>query len=90
LAASINAHKLCFRVLTRVNLLIIDDFGLKPLHTPHDEDFDDLICEHYVQATTVVTAYLVFGKRGDASYNRLLRSDTSREDNKILPQSREI
>ena len=30
-------------------LLIIDDFGLKPPHTPADEDLHDLIAESYEQ-----------------------------------------
>ena len=33
--------------LARVPLLIIDDFGLKPLRPPADEDLHDLIAERY-------------------------------------------
>jgi hypothetical protein len=36
--------------LARVPLLIIDDFGLKPLRAPADEDLHDLIAERYEQA----------------------------------------
>jgi len=39
--------------LARVPLLIIDDFGLKPLRAPADEDLHDLIAERYEQAATV-------------------------------------
>ena len=39
--------------LARVALLIIDDFGLKPLCAPADEDLHDLIAERYEQASTI-------------------------------------
>jgi DNA replication protein DnaC len=41
-------------------LLIIDDFGLKPLRAPADEDLHDLIAERYEQAATIVTSNLDF------------------------------
>ena len=44
--------------LARVPLLIIDDFGLKPLRPPADADLHDLIAERYEQAATVVTSNL--------------------------------
>jgi hypothetical protein len=43
-----------------VPLLIIDDFGLKPLRAPADEDLHDLIAERYEQASTIVTSNLDF------------------------------
>jgi hypothetical protein len=46
--------------LSRVPLLIIDDFGLKPLRAPADEDLHDLIAERYEQAATIVTSNLDF------------------------------
>ena len=36
-----------FQQLIKIPLLIIDDFGLKPLRTPQDEDLHDLIAERY-------------------------------------------
>jgi len=36
-----------FQTLARTALLIIDDFGLKPLRPPQDEDSHDLIAERY-------------------------------------------
>lgn len=39
--------------LARIDLLIIDDFGLKPLRSPHDEDFHELIAERYERAATI-------------------------------------
>ena len=53
-------------------LLIIDDFGLKPMKPPHDEDFHDLISERYERAATIVTSNLDFSEWGDAFPNRLL------------------
>ena len=42
--------------MTKIDLLIIDDFGLKPLKSPADEDFHDLIAERYERVTTLVTS----------------------------------
>jgi len=44
--------------LVKVPLLIIDDFGLKPLSTPEDEYFHALIAERYKQAATPNTSNL--------------------------------
>jgi DNA replication protein DnaC len=65
-----------FQALARVPLLIIDDFGLKPLRSPHDEDFHDLIAERYERAATVITSNLDFTEWGDAFPNRLLGAAT--------------
>jgi DNA replication protein DnaC len=63
--------------LARVALLIIDDFGLKPLRAPADEDLHDLIAERYEQASTVVTSNLDFDEWDQAfAANRLLASAT--------------
>jgi len=61
--------------LARVPLLIIDDFGLKPLRAPADEDLHDLIAERYEQAATIVTSNLDFTEWDQAfPANRLLAS----------------
>ena len=65
-----------FQNLVRVPLLIIDDFGLKPLRPPHDEDFHDLVAERYERAATVITSNLDFGEWGDAFPNQLLGAAT--------------
>lgn len=65
-----------FQALVRVPLLIIDDYGLKPLRPPHDEDFHDLVAERYEQASTVVTSNLDFPEWGEAFANRLLGAAT--------------
>lgn len=63
--------------LARVPLLIIDDFGLKPLRAPADEDLHDLIAERYEQAATIVTSNLDFHEWDQAfATNRLLASAT--------------
>jgi DNA replication protein DnaC len=63
--------------LARVALLIIDDFGLKPLRPPADEDLHDLIAERYEQCPTVVTSNLDFAEWDQAfPANRLLASAT--------------
>jgi DNA replication protein DnaC len=65
-----------FQTLARVPVLIIDDFGLKPLRPPQDEDFHDLIAERYEQAATIITSNLDFTEWGDAFPNRLLGAAT--------------
>lgn len=65
-----------FNELSKVSLLIIDDFGLKPLRTPQDEDFHDLISERYERASTLVTSNLDFNEWGNAFPNRLLAAAT--------------
>jgi len=63
--------------LVRVPLLIIDDFGLKPLRAPADEDLHDLISERYERASTIVTSNLDFHEWDQAfATNRLLGSAT--------------
>jgi DNA replication protein DnaC len=63
--------------LARVPLLVIDDYGLKPLRPPADEDLHDLIAERYEQAPIVVTSNLDFDEWDQAfACNRLLASAT--------------
>jgi DNA replication protein DnaC len=64
-------------ILARVPLLIIDDFGLKPLRSPADEDLHDLIAERYESTTTIVTSNLDFSEWDQAfTANRLLAAAT--------------
>jgi DNA replication protein DnaC len=66
-----------FLQLARVPVLVVDDFGLKPLRPPHDEDFHDLIAERYERVSTIVTSNLDFGEWGDAfPANRMLGAAT--------------
>ena len=64
------------QALTRVPLLIIDDFGLKPFKPGQDEDFHDLIAERYERAATIVTSKLDISEWGDAFPNKLLGAST--------------
>ena len=64
------------QTLTRVPLLIIDDFGLKPLKPGQDEDFHDLIGERYERAATIITSNLDFSEWGEAFPNKLLGAST--------------
>lgn len=52
--------------LAKTPLLIIDDFGLKPLRSPDDEHFHDLIAERYERAATLATSNLDFDEWGAA------------------------
>src|SRR3990167_11029858 len=65
-----------FQQLIKIPLLIIDDFGLKPLRTPQDEDLHDLIAERYEKTSTIVTSNLAFEEWGDAFPNKLLGAAT--------------
>jgi len=40
----------------RPDLLVLDDFGLKPLHSPGPEDLYDIINERYEQGSIVLTS----------------------------------
>lgn len=62
--------------LSKVTLLIIDDFGLRPLRTPQDEDFHHLVSERYERAATIVTSNLDFSEWGNAFPNQLLAAAT--------------
>jgi len=64
------------QTLTRVPLLIIDDFGLKPLKVGQDEDFHDLIGERYERNATLITSNLDFSEWGEAFPNKLLGAST--------------
>jgi len=66
-----------FKSLVKVQLLIIDDFGLKPLRSPEDEDFHDLIAERYERAATILTSNLDFNEWGEAfAANKMIGAAT--------------
>ena len=76
-ARATGAYERKLATLARVPLLIIDDFGLKPLRAPADEDLHDLIAERYEQAATIVTSNLDFDEWDQAfAANRLLAAAT--------------
>jgi DNA replication protein DnaC len=57
-AAAVGTYDRRFQYLPKLPLLIIDDFGLKPLRSPDDEDFHDLIAERYERTATILTLNL--------------------------------
>ena len=65
-----------FQKLARVDVLVLDDYGLKPLNPPQDEDIHDLICERYERLPTIVTSNLDFSEWGEPFPNRLLGAAT--------------
>ncbi len=75
-ARATHAFERKFASLIRVDLLIIDDFGLKPLRSPQDEDLHDLVAERYERTATIVTSNLDFTEWGEAFPNRLLGAAT--------------
>lgn len=75
-ARATNTYEKRFQTLAKVPLLIIDDFGLKPLKSPQDEDLHDLIDERYEHQATIITSNLDFSEWGDAFPNKLLGSAT--------------
>ena len=62
--------------LAKVDLLIVDDYGLKPLRPPQDEDFHELIAERYERRSTILTSNLDFTEWGEAFPDRLLGAAT--------------
>lgn len=76
-ARATGAYERKLATLSRIPLLVIDDFGLKPLRPPADEDLHDLVAERYEQTSTIVTSNLDF-KEWDQAFpnNRLLASAT--------------
>lgn len=62
--------------LLRPDLLILDDFGLKPLQSPADEDFHDLVSERYQRGAIVLTSNLDFCEWGAVFPNHVLAAAT--------------
>ncbi|MEW6280376.1 MAG: IS21-like element helper ATPase IstB [Candidatus Eremiobacterota bacterium] len=62
--------------LLRPDLLILDDFGLKPMVSPADEDFHTLVSERYERGSIVLTSNLDFTEWGSVFPNPVLASAT--------------
>jgi DNA replication protein DnaC len=71
-AAAINGFDRHFAKIIGVDLLIIDDFGLKRLKPGQDEDFHEVISERYEGKSTTVTSNLDIPEWTDAFTNRIL------------------
>jgi len=75
-AKATNAYDRKLTALIRTDLLIIDDFGLKPLQSPQDEDLHAAIAERYERRSTIVTSNLDFDEWGEAFPNKILGAAT--------------
>jgi len=75
-ARAVNTLERQLAKLASVDLLIIDDFGLKPLTGIQDEDFHEVISERYERKSTVVTSNLDIPEWTDAFPNRILGAAT--------------
>lgn len=75
-ARAVGGYDRKFHYLAKVDLLVIDDFGLKPLTMNQDEDFHDVVAERYEQRATVITSNLDFDEWGEAFQNKLLGAAT--------------
>lgn len=75
-AKATNAYDRKLKTLIRADLLIVDDFGLKPLQSPQDEDLYAVIAERYEQRSTIVTSNLDFDEWSVAFPNKILGAAT--------------
>lgn len=62
--------------LLRPDLLILDDFGLKPLDPPTDEDFHELVSERHERGSIMLTTNLDFEEWGAVFPNPVLGGAT--------------
>ena len=75
-ARAVGTYERKLAALTKADLLIIDDFGLKPMRPGQDEDFHDVIAERYERKPTIITSNLDFSEWNDAFHNKLLGAAT--------------
>ena len=59
-ARATNAYERKLQQLVRIDLIIVDDYGLRPMRSPQDEDFHDLIAERYEHVSTLITSNLLW------------------------------
>jgi DNA replication protein DnaC len=75
-AKALNVYERKLQQLAKIAVLAIDDFGLRPMRSPQDEDFHELIAERYERTTTLVTSNLDFSEWGAAFANKLMGAAT--------------
>jgi DNA replication protein DnaC len=75
-AKATGTYSKVFRRFSQSPLLIIDDFGLKPLLPPEDEYLHAVVAERYENRATLMTSNLDFGEWQDAFPNKLLGAAT--------------
>ena len=61
-ARAVGTYERKLAALTKSDLLIIDDFGFKPMRPGQDEDFHDVIAERYERKPTIITSNLDFSE----------------------------
>lgn len=75
-AKATNSYERKLEQLAKIDVIAIDDFGLRPMRSPQDEDFHELISERYEKKTTLVTSNLAFDEWGAAFPNKLMGAAT--------------
>jgi|TARA_B100000959_G_C14967417_1_gene618337 DNA replication protein DnaC len=75
-AQAIGNYQRAIKKFTKADLLIIDDFGLKPLKGNEDEYLHEIIAERYEEKSTIVTSNLDVIEWQDAFPNKLLGAAT--------------
>ncbi len=71
-AKALRNYPRTLKSFAKVDLLIIDDFGLKPLRTPEDEYLHELISERCELKSTLITSNLATTEWQQAFPNQLL------------------
>ncbi len=71
-AKATNRYTAKLKAWAKIQLLIVDDFGLKPLRHPQDEDMHALISERSEIAATIFTSNLDLPEWQQAFSNQLL------------------
>jgi DNA replication protein DnaC len=70
-------HARRMKVLKKMDLIILDDFGIKPLRSSQDEDLHELIADRYEKGALIVTSNLAFAEWQEAfADNKLLGAAT--------------
>ena len=75
-AKATNTYDRKLQQLARIDLIAIDDFGLRPMRSPQDEDFHELIAERYEKKSTLVTSNLAYDEWSAAFPNKLMGAAT--------------
>ena len=75
-ARATNTYERKLQQLAKIEVIAIDDFGLRPMRSPQDEDFHELVAERYEKKTTLITSNLDFNEWGAAFPNKLMGAAT--------------
>ena len=89
-ARATNSYNRKLAQLAKIEVIAIDDFGLRPMRSPQDEDFHELIAERYERKSLTITANTPFSQWGEvfvepamtlAAVDRLVHHSTILEMN---------